>query len=79
MIAKLNNGTLVSPAEKITFTNPPEQLLKDYAGYKDYIESPAPDYDPETQVLVPTYIETDTQITCTWSIQPIESTQTNGR
>ena len=46
MIAKLTDGVLVTPPNKITIANPPEQLLKDYAGYKDYIESPAPDYDP---------------------------------
>lgn len=79
MIVKLNNGVLIPPAEKITFTNPPEQLLKDYAGYKDYIENPAPDYNPETQVLVPIYTETDTQITCTWQVQPIDNAETDGR
>lgn len=79
MVVKLNDGALMTPPDKITFTNPPPQLLKDYAGFKDYIETPAPDYDPETQVLVPSYKETDTQITCTWSVQPIESTQINGR
>lgn len=79
MIAKLNNGAISYAPKKYTFANPPEQLLKDYAGYKDYIESPAPDYDPETQFLVPEYTETDTQITCTWSVQPIESTETDGR
>lgn len=79
MVVKLNDGALMTPPDKITFTNPPEQLLKDYAGFKDYIESPAPDYDPETQFLVPSYTETDTQITCTWSVQPIESTETDGR
>lgn len=79
MIAKLNNGVLVLPEEKITFTNPPEQLLKDYAGYKDYVENPAPDYDPETQALVPSYTETDTQITCTWQVQPIDNAETDGR
>lgn len=79
MIAKLNNGAISYAPKKYTFANPPEQLLKDYAGYKDYVENPAPDYDQETQVLVPTYTETDTQITCTWSVQPIESTETDGR
>lgn len=79
MVVKLNDGALMTPPDKITFTNPPEQLLKDYAGYKDYIESPAPDYDPETQVLVPTYTETDTLITCTWSVQPIDNAETDGR
>ena len=46
MIAKLNNGVLIPPEEKITIANPPEQLLKDYAGYKDYVENPVSDYDP---------------------------------
>lgn len=73
MIAKLNNGVLIPPEEKITIANPPEQLLKDYAGYKDYIESPAPDYDPETQFLEPSYTETDTQIVCSWNVQDIPS------
>ena len=71
MIAKLNNGVLIPPEEKITIANPPEQLLKDYAGYKDYVENPVPDYDTETQVLVPEYTETDTQITCTWQVQDL--------
>lgn len=71
MIAKLTDGVLVTPPNKITIANPPEQLLKDYAGYKDYIESPAPDYDPGTQFLVPEYTETDKQITCTWQVQDL--------
>lgn len=79
MVVKLNDGALMTPPDKITFTNPPEQLLKDYAGYKDYIESPAPDYDPETQVLVPSYTETAALITCTWSVQPIDNAETDGR
>lgn len=79
MIAKLTDGVLVTPPNKITIANPPEQLLKDYAGYKDYEENPVPDYDPETQFLMPEYTETDTQITCTWQVQPIENTETDGR
>lgn len=73
MIAKLNNGVLIPPEEKITIANPPEQLLKDYAGYKDYIESPAPDYDPETQILEPVYSETETQIVCDWRVKDLET------
>lgn len=73
MIAKLNNGALTFAPNKITFANPPEQLLKDYAGYKDYIESPAPDYDPETQILEPVYSETETQIVCDWRVKEIEA------
>lgn len=65
MIAKLNNGALTFAPNKITFANPPEQLLK------DYVENPVPDYDPETQFLVPEYTETDTQITCTWQVKDL--------
>lgn len=71
MIAKLNNGAISYAPKKYTFANPPEQLLKDYAGYKDYVENPVPDYDPETQFLMPEYTETDTQITCTWQVQDL--------
>lgn len=73
MIAKLTDGVLVTPPNKITIANPPEQLLKDYAGYKDYIESPAPDYDPETQILEPVYSETETQIICDWRVKDLET------
>lgn len=73
MIAKLNNGAISYAPKKYTFANPPEQLLKDYAGYKDYIESPAPDYDPETQILEPVYSETETQIVCDWRVKEIEA------
>lgn len=73
MIAKLNNGALTFAPNKITFANPPEQLLKDYAGYKDYVENPVPDYDPETQFLVPEYTETDAQIVCDWRVKDLET------
>ena len=73
MIVKLNDGVLVTPPDKITFTNPPEQLLKDYAGYKDYVENPVPDYDPETQILEPVYSETETHIVCDWRVKEIEA------
>lgn len=73
MIAKINNGVISYAPKKYTFANPPEQLLKDYAGYKDYIESPAPDYDPETQILEPVYSETETQIVCDWRVKEIEA------
>lgn len=73
MIAKLTDGVLVTPPNKITIANPPEQLLKDYAGYKDYIESPTPDYDPETQILEPVYSETETQIVCDWRVKDLET------
>ena len=78
MVVKLNDGALMTPPDKITFTNPPEQLLKDYAGYKDYIDSPAPDYNPETEYLVPEYSETDTQIICHWQIKQLPEQQAGG-
>ena len=52
MIAKLTDGVLTFAPNKITFTNPEEQMLKDYAGFKEYTELAKPEYDPETQRLV---------------------------
>ncbi len=71
MVVKLNDGALITPPDKITFTNPPEQLLKDYAGYKDYVEDEKPEYNPDTQTLVPSYSETESQIKCSWEIKEI--------
>lgn len=71
MIAKLSNGVISYAPKKYTFANPPEQLLKDYAGFKDYIEKEKPTYYPEIQVLVPKYSETETQIVCDWEVRDI--------
>ena len=71
MIAKLTDGVLTFAPKKITFTNPNEELLKTYAGYKNYVEADKPEYDPKTQRLVPQYSETDTEITCSWEIEEI--------
>lgn len=73
MIAKLNNGVISYAPKKYTFANPPEQLLKDYAGYKDYVENDKPVFDPETQILEPVYSETETQIVCDWRVKEIEA------
>lgn len=73
MVVKLNDGALMTPPDKITFTNPPEQLLKDYAGYKDYVENDKPVFDPETQILEPVYSETETHIVCDWRVKEIEA------
>lgn len=73
MIAKLNNGAISYAPKKYTFANPPEQLLKDYAGYKDYVENDKPVFDPETQILEPVYSETETQIVCDWRVKEIET------
>lgn len=73
MIAKLSDGTISYAPKKYTFANPPEQLLKDYAGYKDYVETEKPVFDPETQILEPVYSETETQIVCDWRVKEIEA------
>lgn len=73
MIAKLNNGAISYAPKKYTFANPPEQLLKDYAGYKDYVENDKPVFDPETQILEPVYSETETHIVCDWRVKEIEA------
>lgn len=71
MIAKLSDGTISYAPKKYTFANPPEQLLKDYAGYKDYVETEKSSYDPETQILVPVYSENESQIICSWKAENI--------
>lgn len=76
MVAILSFGTVSFAPNKITFTNPDEQLLKDYAGYKDYVEEEKPEYDAETQKLVAQYTETDTEITCSWTVEYLQ--QDNG-
>lgn len=76
MVAILSNGAVSFAPNKITFTNPDEQLLKDYAGYKDYIEEDKPEYDAKTQKLVAQYTETDTEITCSWTVEYLR--QDNG-
>ena len=73
MIAKLSNGAISYAPKKYTFANPPEQLLKDYAGFKDYIENDKPTFNPETQILEPVYSETETQIICDWQVKEIET------
>lgn len=71
MIAKLTDGVLTFAPNKITFTNPEPEMLKAYAGFKDYVEQEKPPFQPETQFLEPSYTETDTQITCTWQVQDL--------
>ena len=79
MIAKLTDGVLIFASEKITFTNPNEELLKTYAGYKNYVEADKPEYDPKTQRIKANYSETETEITCSWEIEEIpEDEQTKG-
>lgn len=73
MIAKLSNGAISYAPKKYTFANPPEQLLKDYAGFKDFVENDKPTYDPSTQILEPVYTETETQIICDWQVKNIET------
>lgn len=73
MIAKINDGVISFAPDKITFTNPEPEMLKQYAGYKDYIENKKPTYYPEIQVLVPQYSETETQIICDWQVTDIEA------
>lgn len=71
MIAKLNNGALTFAPNKITFANPPEQLLKDYAEFKDYIENEKPEYNPDAQILRAVYSETEMQIICSWQVEDL--------
>ncbi|CCY66841.1 unknown [Clostridium sp. CAG:678] len=71
MIAKLNNGVISYVPKKYTFANPDPEMMKTYAGYKDYIENDKPSYNLETQIVVPVYSETETQIVCNWEVRDI--------
>jgi hypothetical protein len=71
MVAKLIDGVLKYPQNKVVISNPPEPLLKEYLGYKDYIEQGKPTYDPMTQKLVAQYSEDDDTITCSYSVVDI--------
>lgn len=75
MIAKLNAGVISFAPDKITFTNPPEQMLKDYAGYQEYTEQEKPEYDPQTQRLAANYTQTESGILCTWTVEDVEQEQ----
>lgn len=73
MIAKLNNGVISYAPKKYTFANPDPEMMKQYAGFKDFVESDKPVFDPETQILEPVYSETETQIVCDWRVKEIEA------
>lgn len=71
MIAKLSDGTISYAPKKYTFTNPDPEMMKQYAGFKDFVENDKPVFDPETQILEPVYSETETQIVCNWEVRDI--------
>lgn len=73
MIAKINNGVISYAPKKYTFANPDPEMMKQYAGFKDFVESEKPVFDPETQILEPVYSETETQIVCDWRVKDLET------
>lgn len=73
MIAKINNGVIFYAPKKYTFANPDPEMMKQYAGFKDYVENDKPVFDPETQILEPVYSETETQIVCDWRVKDLET------
>lgn len=73
MIAKLSNGAISYAPKKYVFANPDPEMMKQYAGFKDFVENDKPVFDPETQILEPVYSETETQIFCDWRVKEIEA------
>lgn len=73
MIAKLTDGVISYAPKKYTFANPDPEMMKQYAGFKDFVENDKPVFDPETQILEPVYSETETQIVCDWRVKEIEA------
>ena len=52
------------------YTNPKEETLA-RAGYKELVTEDEPEYNPETQYIVPKYIDGDV-ITQSWEIKEME-------
>ena len=65
-IKPYKNGFII--LDNKIYTNPKEEtLLK--AGYKELVIEDEPEYNPETQYIVPVYTETDTEIMQSWEIK----------
>ena len=76
MYAKLKSNGQIQVAPKvlrIVVSNPTDERLE-YEGYKKVIESPQPEYDPETQYIEPHYVEEGDSILQVWYVIDIEST-----
>ena len=75
MLGKLIDGNLYTPTEmerrKIIITNPSDESLKYNLGYKDLIINAEPEFDAETDCLVPVYTETENCIIQNWVIEKI--------
>lgn len=58
---------------KVTVSNPTKEQYE-YFGYKPktYREEDIPEYNPETQYLETTYVETDAEIIKTYEVKDIE-------
>ena len=76
MLGKLVNGNLIKPSEnefkKIIITNPSIESLKYNMGYKDLVIDEQPEYNEETQYLIPAYEETETTVINHWEVKDIE-------
>lgn len=82
MLGKIVNGALIVPSEnefkKIIITNPSIESLKFNMGYKDLVIDEEPNYDIETQYLVPIYEEIETTIINHWEVTEIPTELTEG-
>ena len=56
---------------KKRIANPKPEILEEL-GYKQVVEDAKPEYDPETQYLVPRYTQTSKRIKRHWEIRDIE-------
>lgn len=72
MLGKIINGMLVEPTEnerrKIVIANPTDEILKSIVGYKEVRFGEEPEYNPETQALVPIYAESENEIEVSYEI-----------
>ena len=75
--AKFINEYTIEPAPRVVkigkkrIANPKPEILEEL-GYKPVVEDEKPEYDEETQYLVPRYTQTAKRITRHWEIRDIE-------
>lgn len=54
----------------LVYANPTTEQLQ-MAGFKELVETEMPEFNAETEQLVPHYVDGDT-ITKTWTVKPLE-------
>ena len=70
-IKKYKGGFVV--VDNRIYTNPKEETVRK-AGYKKLIDTPIPEYNPETEYLETAYVDNEDFITTVYTVKQIEVT-----